>query len=498
MFNLYLKESKNMLSVKKIFAISTLSLCMSLAYADNTTTSINSDLENLSNQISIKNKVKEYDDILSQLTTQVENSQAEINAIDARIKTAKGFISNIDPLSESSDNLDKLNNIVDTLVSRKIDISKTIDDKKSRISEIQKAKSEFVDNQARLATQDKSNSVIQTAIEQSKNEYAKLEDQKRALEQQAVDYSKIIADRKANADSLKKQKDDYDNFIKKIDAEIKVSQDNLDKKKAQAENYKKELFIQQSQNEQLSADINKSKEEYKIKIIEQKEVQKSNEEQLSKEIAETKKQSDQLIAERQKIIQQNDALVKEIEKAKQIYKENTESKQKINQMITVLQKDLINGKEKIKQINAQTAALFADAQKSIVQNNQKIDSIDIGLSEKELNSINVSNDNIQPKNINPIVLVNPGHGNEKNLVVTKSMSPSDPYVQARENLTTTKTSFKNNLYTVKKGDSISLIVQREYNLTSMPEIKAIVDKIEKANNLGNSNVISIGQQLILP
>lgn len=76
------------------------------------------------------------------------------------------------------------------------------------------------------------------------------------------------------------------------------------------------------------------------------------------------------------------------------------------------------------------------------------------------------------------------------------MSPSDPYVQARENLTTIPS--KNKLYTVKKGDSISLIVQRQYNLTSMPEIKAIVDKIEKANNLGNSNVISIGQQLILP
>lgn len=495
MFNLYLKESENMLSVKKIFAISTLSLCMSFAYADNTTTSVNSDLENLSNQISIKNKVKEYDDLLSQLTTQVDSSQNEINAIDARIKTAKGFIADIDPLSESSDNLDKLNSIVDTLVSRKTDINKTIDDKKTRIGEILKAKSEFVDNQAKLATQDKSNSVMQTAIEQSKTEYSKLEEQKKELEKQASDYEKVLAERKASTENLKKQKDDYDNFIKKIDAEIKVSQDTLEKKKAQAEKYKKELFIQQSQNEQLSSDINKSKEDYKVKVQEQKDVQKANESQLNKEIAETKKQSDSLIAEKTKIIQQNEALTKEIENAKKVYKDNTESKEKISKMINVLQKDLINGKEKIKQLNAQTAALFDDAKKSIIQNNQNIDAIDIGATQKEINSVNVTTDDIQAKTINPQPNVSSNIKDEKNLIITKSMSPTDPYVQARESgapLT------KENIYTVKKGDSISLIVQRQYKLTSMTDIKNIVDKIEKVNNLGNSNIISVGQQLILP
>lgn len=479
-----------MLSVKKIFAISTLSLCMSLAYADNSTTSVNQDLENLSNQMALQNKVKEYDNLLNQLSTQVESNKSEINAINERIKTAKKFISDIDPYSESNDNLNKLNQIVDVLVARKEQINKDISDKNERIKEINTAKSNFIDNQARLATQDKSNSVMQTAIEQSRAEYSKLQEQKKALESQAADFNKILAEQKANTEKLKKQKDDYDSFIKKVDADIKTSQDILDKKKSQAEEYKKQITSQESQNAQLVKTIEQTKAEYQAKTKEQKQVQKDSEDQLNFIIDEGKQRNQLLNAEKQKIMQQNDQLVKEIENSKKIYQENVESREKMTKRINVLETDLANSKKKIKELNEQTAALFEQAKRSLLQNNRELDDIEINKGSNEIKNVNVNDDDIKPKKIDNNAASYPV--DEKILIVNKSLSPNDRYVQNGQ------TTSNDNTYTVKRGDSLSLIVQRKYGLSSLTETRKIVAKIEKINNLGNSNMISVGQQLILP
>lgn len=95
----------NMISVRKIFAITTLSLCMSLANAATPNS---------------ESGVQEYDTLITQLNSQIVSKQSEIEAINKRIDTAKNFISKLDPYSESQDNLKKLQAISELLIAKKM------------------------------------------------------------------------------------------------------------------------------------------------------------------------------------------------------------------------------------------------------------------------------------------------------------------------------------------------------------------------------------------
>ena len=61
-----------------------------------------------------------------------------------------------------------------------------------------------------------------------------------------------------------------------------------------------------------------------------------------------------------------------------------------------------------------------------------------------------------------------------------------------EKKTSTETSAKNNYYVVKKGDSLSSISMKLYNT------KSYVKKIKELNKIEDSDMIKVGQKLLLP
>ena len=70
--------------------------------------------------------------------------------------------------------------------------------------------------------------------------------------------------------------------------------------------------------------------------------------------------------------------------------------------------------------------------------------------------------------------------------------PSKAPAKKAEKKTSTETSAKNNYYVVKKGDSLSSISMKLYNT------KSYVKKIKELNKIEDSDMIKVGQKLLLP
>jgi len=166
----------------------------------------------------------------------------------------------------------------------------------------------------------------------------------------------------------------------------------------------------------------------------------------------------------------------------------------MNKKIKSLEDDLATSKKKIKEINNQNIALFEAAKRSLVQNNQDVDSINTSSLSTTLNNSNQGNTENEAigtvKNLVsapiPLILTN---GNEKNILVTKSLSEDDVFKKNGKTL---------NLYTVKRGDTLSLIVKDRYNTKSLSEARGIISDIEKLNSISSSEIINVGQQLRMP
>lgn len=325
----------NMISVRKIFAITTLSLCMSLANAATPNS---------------ESGVQEYDTLITQLNSQIVSKQSEIEAINKRIDTAKNFISKLDPYSESQDNLKKLQAISELLIAKKNEITEDIANNKSKIEDLKKSKLAYIDNQAQLVTQANYTSDIQAAIDSKSVENNKLLAEKSRLELEAQTISTQINTQQLKNEELKKKKEDALSFLTKIDADIKISQETLDAKKQQAESYKRMLDEQEKQNAGLTQ---------KIEI--QKFTQKQQEDILKKLIEDEKKNSEQLTTERNKIIKENQILSASIEDNKKYYQNSLVAKEQLGQKIKTLETALDTSKRRIKEINNQNIALFEAA-----------------------------------------------------------------------------------------------------------------------------------------
>ncbi len=99
-------------------------------------------------------------------------------------------------------------------------------------------------------------------------------------------------------------------------------------------------------------------------------------------------------------------------------------------------------------------------------------------------------------------IANKGESKKSSANETKKQSKDSDKVAANENKknskkktekkASTETSAKNNYYVVKKGDSLSSISMKLYNTRSY------VKKIKKLNNIEDSDMIKVGQKLLLP
>jgi chromosome segregation ATPase len=454
--------------IKKIFAMTALSLCMSFAYADPAS--------------ELQAKVQNYDNLISQINSQIVSEQNEIITIDNRIDTAKRLISGINPSIETSDNLKKLQQISERLISRKKELNDSVDENKVKVLDLSKAKQSFVDSQANLVTQSNYTSDIQSAINVKKAENDKLIAEKTKLESQIQDIETQIRAVKVKNDQLITQKKDYDSFIKQVDLDIKDSQKILDQKKQQSDDYRSLITEQDKQNTTLSQ-----------KIDAQKIEKQKKEQELSKVIEDEKINNQKLIAQKESVVKQNQQIVTEIENANKIYQANVAAKAQINSKIKSLESDLVVSKKKIKEINNQNIALFEEAKRSLVQNNQDIDSIDTSTVSTAINkggqgSASDSKDTVKTSVIpTPPLVMN--SGNEKNILVTKSLSEEDQFKKNGKTL---------NLYTVKRGDTLSLIVKDRYNTKSLSESRGIISDIEKLNSISSSEIINVGQELRMP
>lgn len=450
----------NMISVRKIFAITTLSLCMSLANAATPNS---------------ESGVQEYDTLITQLNSQIVSKQSEIEAINKRIDTAKNFISKLDPYSESQDNLKKLQAISELLIAKKNEITEDIANNKSKIEDLKKSKLAYIDNQAQLVTQANYTSDIQAAIDSKSVENNKLLAEKSRLELEAQTISTQINTQQLKNEELKKKKEDALSFLTKIDADIKISQETLDAKKQQAESYKRMLDEQEKQNAGLTQ---------KIEI--QKFTQKQQEDILKKLIEDEKKNSEQLTTERNKIIKENQILSASIEDNKKYYQNSLVAKEQLGQKIKTLETALDTSKKRIKEINNQNIALFEAAKKSLVQNNQDVDSINTGEAVQSARQIN-TDAKVDTSNVNEFI--NEEAPGDKMLYVTKSLSSDDQFV---------KSGNVKSFYTVKRGDTLGLIIKGWYDTKTLSDTKGIIKDIEKLNALPSSDRISVGQQLLMP
>lgn len=490
--------------VKKIFAITALSLCMSFANADPA-----SDLQA---------KVQNYDNLISQINSQIVSEQNEMGTINDRIDTAKRLIAGINPSVETSENLSKLQQISERLLARRKELNDSVEENKSKIADLSKAKQSFVDSQASLATQSNYTSDIQSAINARKLENDKLALEKAKLESQIQDIENQIKAVKVKNDQLITQKKDYDSFIKQVDSDIKDSQKILDQKKQQSDDYKALISEQDKQNATLSQKIdaqkiekqkkdqelakaideektNSQKREKELsKVIEDgKAVSQKKEQELTKSIEDEKANNQKLVAQKEAVIKQNQQIAADIESANKTYLANVAVKEQMSKKIKSLEDDLVVSKKKIKEINNQNIALFEEAKRSLVQNNQDIDSIDTSSVSTTLNKSsqgNTDNNASSAKNSvsSPVPLVITT-GNEKNILVTKSLSEDDQFKKSGKTL---------NLYTVKRGDTLSLIVKDRYSTKTLSEARGIISDIEKLNSISSSEIINVGQQLRMP
>nr|WP_297940229.1 LysM peptidoglycan-binding domain-containing protein [uncultured Lachnoclostridium sp.] len=120
------------------------------------------------------------------------------------------------------------------------------------------------------------------------------------------------------------------------------------------------------------------------------------------------------------------------------------------------------------------------------------DSLPIETAKGKLSTINNDEQNI----------ANKGESKKSSANETKKQSKDSDKVAANENKknskkktekkASTETSAKNNYYVVKKGDSLSSISMKLYNTRSY------VKKIKKLNNIEDSDMIKVGQKLLLP
>jgi hypothetical protein len=151
-------------------------------------------------------QVKNYDNLMSQVTEQINNAQNEINSIDERIATAKRLIAGINPSTESSDNIDKIKKISERLISRKSELSKSLLDNQNKIDELLKSKQSFINNQTSLVTQSTYTNDIQSSIDQAKLNNEKLLAERAKLEEQVKNVEKELSDLKLKNDQLVFQK----------------------------------------------------------------------------------------------------------------------------------------------------------------------------------------------------------------------------------------------------------------------------------------------------
>lgn len=120
------------------------------------------------------------------------------------------------------------------------------------------------------------------------------------------------------------------------------------------------------------------------------------------------------------------------------------------------------------------------------------DSLPIETAKGKLSTINNDEQNI----------ANKGESKKSSANETKKQSKDSDKVAANEikknskkkieKKASTETSAKNNYYVVKKGDSLSSISMKLYNTRSY------VKKIKKLNNIEDSDMIKVGQKLLLP
>jgi len=482
-----------MLSVKKIFAATALSLCISMAQAGATT--------------DFQLQVKNYDNLMSQVTEQINNAQNEINSIDERIATAKRLIAGINLSTESSDNIDKIKKISERLISRKSELSKSLLDNQNKIDELLKSKQSFINNQTSLVTQSTYTNDIQSSIDQAKLNNEKLLAERAKLEEQVKNVEKELSDLKLKNDQLVFQKKDYESFMAQVDNDIKESQKTLSQKKQQSDDFKSLITEQDKQNATLQKKIADQKTERTQKekdlndIIElQKSDKALKESELNKVIAEEELSIKILNDKKEAIKQQNQKVSSEIADAQKVFESNVAVKEQMTKKIQNLENDLISSKQKIKEINNQNIALFEAAKRSLVQNNQDIDSINTSEANTALKNTNTSGNSVgeKPKEIpdnmvSPIILVKPKvpvqNSNEKNILVTKSLSGKDQFI---------KDGKTNNIYIVKKGDTLGTIISQNYSPKNFAERKGILLDIEKLNSLSRNSILSVGQTLVMP
>lgn len=120
------------------------------------------------------------------------------------------------------------------------------------------------------------------------------------------------------------------------------------------------------------------------------------------------------------------------------------------------------------------------------------DSLPIETAKGKLSTINNDEQNA----------ANKGESKKSSANETKKQSKDSDKVAANEikknskkkteKKASTETSAKNNYYVVKKGDSLSSISMKLYNTRSY------VKKIKKLNNIEDSDMIKVGQKLLLP
>lgn len=140
-----------------------------------------------------------------------------------------------------------------------------------------------------------------------------------------------------------------------------------------------------------------------------------------------KKNSEQLTTERNKIIKENQILSASIEDNKKYYQNSLVAKEQLGQKIKTLETALDTSKRRIKEINNQNIALFEAAKKSLVQNNQDVDSINTGEAVQSARQIN-TDAKVDTSNVNEFI--NEEAPGDKMLYVTKSLSSDDQFVKS--------------------------------------------------------------------